>query len=429
MKWLILIITISMAVYSRELSLASAQRFLIQNNIDLQIAQEEINKAAIDVQSAKSSLYPSMDLYGSCSYLSELSKVKTTIPMLGTNVTEAGQHDRTEFGADISYPVFTGMARLNTIKSKQTILDNNQHNKAIIKNRYSFILAITYLRWCLANEQMAVRQNNINLMKKYVSQMAELLSGGVVVDTKVLEADAKLKAAELDYILAKDLADSLKIELLGMAGIGDSSFTPQKSFVFIDSFKIPDTIQMEQNEIVLYDNRLYLLDLSSRIVKSQRYPVVATTAGYRIANPGLNQGMDEFMDYFILGVQLKWNIFDGFKNRNERAALDKQKSITNHEKEKVIDSWQRSLLIWNNQVVSADEKIRAAEISKAAYDAYLISIENSLKAGVVTNLDFETAVTNLTLANLQVEQAKFNKRVAILNALFVSGQELKFDEN
>jgi outer membrane protein TolC len=400
----------------------------MQNNYDLQIADAEISKSSIDIMSAKASLYPSLDFSGSFNYLSDLSKVKTTIPMLGTTVSEAGQHDRTELGADISYPVFTGMARTNTIKSKQIALDNNQCNKAIIKNRFSFILGITYLRWHLATEQMLVRQNNIDLMKNYVAQMTELRNGGIVVDTKVLEADAKLKAAELEFVLAKDLTDSLKTELLGIAGIKDSSFIPQKSLAFFDSLKIPDSILMTRNEILLYNNRVHALDLSAGIVKSQRYPVVVAVAGYRVANPGLNQGMDEFMDYFILGAQLKWNIFDGFRNRNDRAALQKQKSITDLEKEKVIDSWRRSLLLWNNQVASADEKIKAAEISQTAYKACVVSIENSLKAGVVTNLDFETAVTNLTFADLQVEQAKFNKRIAILNAIYVSGLDLNFNE-
>jgi len=429
MKWLMFIIIISASVYSGELSLASAQRFLIQNNFDLQMAQEEISKSSIEIKSAKSSLYPSIDFSGSFNYLSEKSKVKTTIPNLVTLVSEPGQHDRTEFGADIAYPLFTGMTRMNAIKSKQVVYDNNQYNKIIIKNRYSFILGITYLRWSLAVEQMAVRENNVNLMKNYVSQMTALQKGGIVVDTKVLEADAKLKAAELEFILAKDLADSLKTEILGMAGIKDSNVIPQKSFTFIDSVKIPDSIQINRNEIRLLDNRMHLLDLSSRILNSQRYPLLAAVAGYRYANPGLNQGMDEFMDYFIVGAQLKWNIFDGFKNRNERAALEKQKNITSLDKEKLIDSWQRSLRLWNNQVSSADEKIKAAEISKAAYDAYVVSIENSLKAGVVTNLDFETAVSNLTLANLQVEQAKFNKRIAVLNAIYVSGQDINFIDN
>jgi outer membrane protein len=429
MKWLMFIIILSVSVYPRELSLASAQRFLIQNNYDLQIAQEEIRKSSIDIQSAKASLYPSIDFSGSFNYLSELSKVKTTIPMLGTVVSKTGQHDRTEFGGDISYPLFTGMARTNTIKSKQVVYDNNQCNKVIIKNRYSFILGIAYLRWSLAVEQMAVRENNVNLMKSYLSQMSVLQKGGVIVDTKVLEADAKLKAAELEYILVKDYADSLKVEILGMTGIKDTDFTPQKSFTFIDSVKIPDSIQMNRNEVRLFDNRMFLLELSSRILNSQRYPVVAALAGYRYANPGLNQGIGEFMDYFIIGAQLKWNIFDGFRNRNERLALQKQKNITSLDKEKLIDSWQRSLLLWNSQVSSADKKIKAAEISKAAYDAYVVSIDNSLKAGVVTNLDFETAVTNLTLANLQVEQAKFNKRIAILNAIYVSGQEINFVDN
>ena len=41
----------------------------------------------------------------------------------------------------------------------------------------------------------------------------------------------------------------------------------------------------------------------------------------RYGNPGLDLNGDAFMAYGLAGVQLRWNLFDGFRNRQQRRQL------------------------------------------------------------------------------------------------------------
>jgi hypothetical protein len=100
--------------------------------------------------------------------------------------------------------------------------------------------------------------------------------------------------------------------------------------------------------------------------------------------------------------------------------------VTKIEKEKIIDNWNRSLNMWRMQVRSADERGVASKASMAAAEELMISLENSLKSGVITDIDYESAVTNYLQAGLLMEQAKFTKRIAVLNALYASGKDIRF---
>jgi len=426
MKLFIFLLSSIVVVSAAELTLHSAQSYLVKNNFDLQIISEDVRKSDAEIAEAKSGLYPLIDVTGAYSYVSEKSKVQMTIPKFGTITSSSGQQDRTEIGADISYPVFTGMSRYYNIKNKETVKNSKDINKRITENRYSFILGLLYIRWSLATQQLDVRKQCVEYMERYADQVKVLHDGGVIVESKVLEAEAKLKAAELDYVLARTQNDSLKCELLGMIGIDDSEFTAEKILLSIDTMDVPDSIVMSRSELSLLDKSIEQLQLTKKISFAQRYPVVSALAGYHIANPGLNSGFGEFMDYFQVGAQVKWNVFDGLKNRNQRAQIEHQITMVQIDKEKNIDQWIRSFGLWKKQIQSAQERISVAEASLAASDAYMHSLESSLKAGVVTDVDYESAVTNYIQAGLQVENAKFSKRLSQLSAIYVSGKDIVY---
>lgn len=426
MKKLLFVFACFCCAESAELRLDKAQQYLLENNFDIRLAEEDVSGTENEIREAKAAFYPSFDIAGSYSYLTEKSKIHIAMPPYVNNTIEAGQNDRKELGADISWPVFTGLSRYYNLKNKENIRSGRELTLNVTQNRYSYVLASLYLRWSLVYQQQEVKKNSIDRISKYAEQMRILKTGGVVVEAKVLEAEAKLKAAELDYILARDQADSLKTELLGLIRIKDSSFAPQTCGFQIDSAKIPDSVIMSRNENLLYDNNMEQLRTMEKITKSQRYPSVLASGGYRVANPGINTGMDEFMDYFLFGLQVKMNVFDGFKNRSVRAQLQHKVDMMKMEKEKNNDAWNRSLELWRKQIISADEKIRASLVSRDAAQAYMISLENSLSAGVVTDVDYQSAVTGFEQAGLQVVQAQFSRRIAMLNAIFVSGREIKF---
>lgn len=425
MKTVIFIVFFVLSAFAGELTLKQAQELLLKNNYDLRSSAEDILRAEAEIAEAKSSYFPSIDVSAGLNYVTEKAETKINI---GGNVfrSTTGQNDRTEFGVDLSYPFFTGGSRHNNVKIKETAKLGRELNFSAAKNRYSFVLGTIYFKWDLLSKQLEVRKKSIEQMERYTEQMIMLQEGGVVVLSRVLEGQAKLKAAQLDYILARDQIDSIKLELTGLINIKDDVITPQSGSFSIETLQIPAEITMSRPEISAYDKYIEQLNYSDRIMMSQRLPIVTGIAGYRVGNPGLNLGLGEFMDYFTFGALLKWNIYNGNKTSAQRAQISKQRTVIKIEKEKSIDNWNRTLNLWRMQAQSADERIIASKASMTAAEELMISLENSLKSGVVTDVDYESAVTNYLQAGLLMEQAKFTKRMAVLNALYASGKDIRF---
>lgn len=426
MKPILLLLIGTLSLSAGELTLRDAQSFLIKNNYDLQAGELEIKKVNSEVAEAKSAFYPSLDASASYSYVTEKGKVKIVIPPTVNTISTSGQNDRTEFGLDLSYPFFTGKSKIYNLKNKETLKSIKEQNLKVITNRYSFTLGLMYFRWNLSYKQLDVRRNSVEQMARYTEQMRVLHDGGVVVLSKVLEGQAKLKSAQLDYILTRDQADSLKQELFGLIDINDSSYIPQAAEFAIDTMQVPQEILMTRPEMVVFDKNVEQLNYTKKINIAQRYPVVTGNTAFKVGNPGLNTGLMKFMDYFQFGAQAKWNIFDGNKSKAQRAQIQQQIAIVEIDKEKNIDAWSRSLNLWKRQITSADEKIVVAQASLDAAQELMVSLQNSLEAGVVTDVDYESAVTSYVQAGLLLEQARFTKRTAILNVLFASGKDIVF---
>jgi outer membrane protein TolC len=431
-KKILIVLISTFPLTGGELTLRDAQSLLAKNNFDLQAGEAEIKKVTSEIAEAKSAFYPSLDASASFNYVTEKSKVKITTPPNpltpagATFISTSGQNDRTEFGLDMSYLFFSGKSRIYNLKNKETLKSAKEQNLQVLKNRYSYTLGLMYFRWNLSYKQLDVRRKSVEQMARYTEQMRMLHEGGVVVLSKVLEGQAKLKSAQLDYILTRDQLDSLKQELFGLIDINDSSYMPQSADFAIDTTPIPQQISLTRPEIAIYDKNVEQLNYTKKINQALRYPAISGNVGYRVGNPGLNNGLNTFMDYFQFGAQARWNILDGSKSKAQRAQIQQQIAITEIDKEKSLDYWNRSLNLWKQQVSSADEKIVVAQASLDAAQELMVSLENSLKAGVVTDVDYESAVTSYVQAGLQVEQAKFSRRTAILSALYASGKDILF---
>lgn len=426
MRTLLFLLLIAGLSLSAELSLQNALELLRKNNFDVRSSNGEIKKAHEEINEAKSAFYPSLDISGYYNYLTEKSKLKIDLPVIGTREQTVGQNYRTELGLDLVYPLFTGKSRFYNLSTKNANLSSKVQGSKVVQNRTSFIMSLLYLRWQLSFKQLEFRKKIIEQMSLYTSQIRMQLEGGVVIPAKLLDAQAKLQSAQLDYILARDLVDSLRMELMGIINIPDSSYMPQAETFAFDTIRIPESVLTTRPEIELYNQTFRQIDNSQKILRAQYFPSLYGSVGYRIANPGLTTGANEFMDYFTIGAQIKWNLFDGFKKQAQRRQFQEQIAIVNLDKEKNLDQWTRNMNLWKMHIQGADERIMVAEASMKAAQELVTSLESSLKSGVITDVDYVTAVNNYEQAVLLMDQAKFNKRVAILNVLYASGIQLNF---
>jgi outer membrane protein TolC len=132
------------------------------------------------------------------------------------------------------------------------------------------------------------------------------------------------------------------------------------------------------------------------------------------------------MGYFIAGLQVKFNLFDGFKNTNQIHQIVVSKEILEKNKEESVDSWKNALSISQQQILFLDKKVEAAQQSIMAAQALVQSSKEQFDAGQLTQIEYLDAMDNDAIAQLLLEQALFERRLTILTGLFISGTDLKF---
>ncbi|MBN1601805.1 MAG: TolC family protein [Chitinispirillaceae bacterium] len=406
-------------------SLHDAQRLMFENNSDLKAAELEINKMQQILKETKSSLFPSLDLSAGISYQTEKGEVTIDIPPIRTTV-ETSRNDRIETGIDCSYLIFTGFSRANAIKGVRAAIIQKEASLRSGRNSASFSLAFMYCHMTYFTRKLLTIKNHITTLEKYYLHVRGMWGSGLITKTKVLEVESKLKNTEVDLAETFQSVDSLRREIINLIGIDDSLCMPEENVSYFDTVSLPSVIDTLRSELQSLNASKQQLISSQKVIGAKRLPVVAATAGYRYGRPGLSGNSDEFMGYFIAGVQVKFNLFDGFKTISQLHQIIISQKILETNREASIDTWENALLTSKRQRMFLDKKIEAAGFSIEAASALVQSSKEQYEAGQLTQIEYLNAMDNDALARLRLEQVRNERRLIILKGLYLSGIDLKF---
>jgi outer membrane protein len=428
----VLALLASLPLRAEILTLSAAQEQLFKNNLDILTAEAELKRAHDEVDEAYSSWWPSLDISASYSYLTEKSKIHISLDsinpiMPGFAIDKpVGTNDRTEAGIDLSYPLFASSrmfmvaGRKDAVASKQSMLD-------AVKNRTSLALGLLYFQWDLSHKQTALRKALVEQLETYTKQVATQREAGTVLQSKLLDARARLQLAKVDLAAADDQTDSLRRELMSFILSKEQSFAPDTAgSTLLDTLPIPKAAKTERPEILALDQAGAQLEKMKGALRYRRLPSLYGTAGLRYGRPGLNMGVNEEMGWGVAGLQLKWNLWDGFRTRAESALLQRRIDLVNIERTRQIEMIQRTFALAKRQVTGTADRLAACEAAREAAVALTADLKNALAAGTVTAADYLDALVKQAQAELLVEQAKTARKSAVLRMWFAAGKTIKY---
>jgi outer membrane protein TolC len=435
------------------LTLGEAQAALFRDNADLAVLRLENERAESQWREARGALLPSIDALGNYSYTTETSRLQLDLPFPppgGTHLDrEIGDHDRVELGADASYALFTGFARGNNVAAKRANVLARAAQERAARNQMSLKLASLFYAWQLAQAQADFQAATALYARELQTQLEAFVRAGTAVRSRALGALARAKAAEVDQMAAENTRDSLAFEVLDFLGRRDSSAAASPNALAPDTATLPKpdwgavpaasgggTAEPSGGAEAENGSRRPELEaiaqneaqarLGGRALLGQRFPQVYAMAGYRYANPGLNLAGDDYMGYGLLGVQLKWNLFDGARNSQQRKQLEIQERILEEQKRKLQGEWWKAMHSARLQYSRWEAQFAAARASREAAEAAATDLKRQFEAGVATGVDWLEARNNEAKARLMMEQARTMQRLALLQWRFAAGKELRF---
>jgi outer membrane protein TolC len=422
------------------LTLGEAQAELFRDNPDLAVLGMEVERAEAQVREARAAWLPSLDAMGSYGYTTETSHLKLDLPVppAGIHVDRPiGDHDRAETGLDLSYPLFTGFARGHKVEAQRLGVKAREAQWRAARNQLSLRLAALFYAWQLAGSQAAYQEKLLQYSRELEKQAQDFVKAGTAVRSRLLSAQARSRSVEVDMLSAKNARDSLAFEVLaflgtpedaGGAAAGDTSAA---AVLTADTSALPDPSWSPPRDPIRPDAEALDLGaaqarMGAQALTGQKWPQLFGTAGWRYANPGLDLAGDEFMNYGILGVQLKWNLFDGARNSAQRAQLEVQARELGEQKRKLARDWRKSMATSRLQYARWEAQYAAAQAAREAARAAAADVKRQLDAGVATDADWLEARNGEARAELAMEQARTMQRLARMQWEYASGKELRF---
>ena len=406
-------------------TLRAAQEKMLQGNPDLRIQKGELQKNEAQLGEARSAYWPSLDLSGSYQAFTEKNRINLALPAPLPSVDKPlGDYDREEYGIDLTYPLFLGGKSRQQVEARRASLEAQIERLHALQNQMSLRLALQFFAWNMAEVSRQTQETIVGYHREYLSHMSALVKAGTALASRESSAKARLMGAEVDLSAATDTRDSIGRAAALMLGLSpDEPFAFSVDYGAIDSGKAPS---QTRPELAMLEKTSVSLTHQEKALSSENFPTLVGLVGYRVANPGLNLGSNDYMNYGLLGIQLRWNLFDGFRNQSQRAE-------TRAEREEIQVEQERQNAFYREARLSAEKWMarlkQAEEAAKASLDAtHLALTETQTRRdhGAATDAELLDARILETKNSLQLSQIKLQQQVAQWQWRFARGEDLKF---
>lgn len=359
-----------------------------------------------------------------------------------------------QFGLNLTQTIYNGAA-FAAIKGAQQLRDVNsdqlKRDRQIVTER----VTQAFYGSLLASEQLEVLQASVDRLEETVEETRKAVDAGLRSRQDRLSAEVELVNLETDLIsLENEVENSLRnlALLLGIPTQAELSLRGQLEF---DESDMPDLPQVDEaytmalqqrSDVSQADDFLELLDVERNITRAQYRPRLNAFANLAYSGrvpdnrevisrvPGeefqFQSSTNGFFDdnywnpAFSVGLQLSWNIFDGFQTRSQVAQnrIEYRRAQLNREQLRNSIYAELNEAIGNlenayRRIQSQQRNIEQAELN---YDIAAMR----LSEGLGTALEERQASSLLDQSRLNYLSAIFDYKVALSAYETAMGQAL-----
>lgn len=412
------------------LGLADAQARLFAGSPELRAGAAETDRVRAQRDEARAAYYPSVDAYASYQAFTEANHIHMQLPPPSNAMIDRdlGDRDREEYGVDVSWALFGGGQRRRQALSRQASLRSAEASQRALRDGLSLRLAAVYYGWLAADTAARAQAEAARAWRETFDQASAEVRRGAALRSREADARARWLSAEVDARAAADARDSIgraAALLLGMPPGTPPTFAPPVRDAMPD---VPGNHRdaADRPEIDALRQAAESVTQQEKGLLGQKFPTVSALAGYRLANPGLDLGGDAYMNYGVIGLQARWNLFDGFRNAAQRAQARARREAIEAER-------ARREAFWNEAALSADRAIARLDLSLDAARAALEAAREArserdaqARQGAALEVERTAARVQEARAALQVRHVELQRMMAGWQRRYAQGETLDF---
>ena len=404
---------------SLNISLQDAIDIALENNYQLEVAQNDVNLSEKQVLSEKADYLPSIS--------ANLSGRKNIGRSFNQDVGKITTETINSFGGNVSanLPIFSGLENLHSLKSSQYDKKSKKENLQRVRENIIFNTASNYLQFILDKKFLEIDRENLAASKKTLKQVRAQVDVGSRPQVDLYNQEATVANNELAVVNSKNSLESSRLQLIQTLQIDprkDYSFSSpeiNKQKVTTQSYNLDQlvaTALAHRSDLEREKFNIQSIKHQLSATRGNLYPSLSLSASIR---SNYSDGIpfdfqDQFFDQNIsrsLGLSISIPIFD---NLNRRTSVQAQE-IT----------YKNAKLNLENTELQVVQEVNQAYND---YQSYIKQLDSSQKALQAAKRSYETqkqryevgagTLIELSDANAQYVEAQANRAQAFFRVVF-----------
>ena len=398
-------------------SLDEAWRTALGEDLLLQASQDQVEAASLDLAAAKSARLPNVSANAGVTSFNEApafdfsgAGVPATLPLFGDENMEMA-------GASVTLPLFAGGSINSGINAAEAALNAQAAQADATAQQVKLDVARHYINVLRAKRALGVADSTVASLKAHVADVEDMFESGAVARNDFLSAAVSLADSEQRRLQARnalDLANAAYNRALGRdlgAPVNlDENLPEVDSQLDLDSLEtLTRTAVTSRPELGQYEAAADALRSQSEATRGKTRPHLALTGGYTsLQNEFLNRD-----DFWMVGIGVQWNLFDGGQTRKKANALSFRAQALERERAN-LQSWVELEVrqAWL-RLHETRERKRLTERAVEQAEENLRVVRDRYRNGEGTNTEVLDAEMLRALSHSNYDNAHFDARLAL----------------
>lgn len=412
----------SAATYDVDQAVARA----VAQNPEIIIAHKKIEAARGGVVEARSGYLPSVVSTGLLRERYEQTETRL-------------RNDDYNASVRVIQNVYTGGAVSNQLAIARLNLQIQELELQALTNRVAMETRIAFNELLLNRARVGVHEQSTGVLQQEVQSQQEQLRAGIVGNLNVRRAEVALANEQPELINAQTQVKNAYLQLAELFGenLGPDANTP--------AFDVRGDLQYQARhpdlnealaradttrpEIKAQQLRVEIEDRQLELDRSAMRPQVEAFSGYELyaeRDPLIGQ---EFNHGYVVGLNARWNIFDGFATKGRVQATHARRDAEAQRLQAMRNSVASEVRSAFLDLQQAERTLTAETTNVQTADQSLEISKSNLSAGLGTQLEMLQAASDVTRTRTTRLGAIYQHNVAIARlarACGVSPNELNF---
>lgn len=427
-SFLLLALLLSWQLQGQELlTKGEAISEIMANNFNVVISKKSIEIAENNNSIFNSGYLPALSGNAALNY--NRDNLKVEFQDGSANELEGATSDSKSAGLTLNYVLFNGFNRKYNMDRNAESLNRAQLNARSVLETALTNLFNAYYEVAQTQENLLSLKQTLEVSKERLTRAQYGFDFGQNSRLDVSNAQVDVNTDSINYLNASQSLQNAKRNLNFLMGRRESDISfevdTRLSFAVLEEKEVLiEKVLRENAALLLAKSDLTLSQFDSRISKSGYLPTVSASTGFNYRKGNNNSASflaSNSSNGLSAGLSLGWNIFDGGGTRTAVQNAKVNEELRGYTVEQLTLQTQVN---FDNAWADYENKLFIVQAQESNLQTNELNFERTqeqYRLGQVSSIDFRTAQSNLLRAQISLNTARYDTKLAELLILQLAG--------